>query len=871
MQLVGGTSKVVGEGGSHLHKLALPKQTQVDGIHKHLFFVNDRLLMSDLSGEHYHPIDLQNGTVGAEVGSHKHKVSVNTTDGVVDFTTEDGSAHTHELQTDSTTLSGLHIHTVKLGDQTYPSLLPHELLDEVQSAISADSAFKGFLLKRSADPMEMDFQTVKTLNRDSFKEVLRKSVFCSIVKSLSRLAEGLQVESLVLSRERFFDIGTATRFVLDAKLAINGAEEKPEAYIFNVRAKERFDESSLQRVRLTDGVEAVVGLLAEEEDEEGDTIESDLNSLGDKNKDENMKSLKERFSALASDESKVTKVTKSEEPKEKKPLINFKTKTAVGSGVEISAIMEKLGIKRKFVTVERPEKRFIEYITNKFELVNAVYSDMSVSNENQTTKYESFEVKSEHVDVLLIKRGRWDEELVIFFDDPEKIDPIFKTEILNHEFGAYEYVHTRCGPALLPVVVDKTVKPILDEDLLKALERDTSVFFSERVETFFKSNHLPYKRGVLMYGPPRNGKTTFIKHFVTHFEKAYSILCEPSNFDGHMAKFLEQSLGKEAKKVIVFEDVDSICDSWSRRSEFLNFLDGACGVNKTLFIATTNYPGHLDSALTKRPSRFDQKYKIDLPNESMRKRFLKSFFPGLDDVDLSTFARETSGFSGAYFKELFILKGMQECSLGDAVKQVKASMEIKKSAPVSEESVKDLMFDNMDIKQMKNEAIVKAFYEEKDLDSLVVEDEPKEETKNVSLRFDICKQDEEKRLVYGPVLVPENFDLQDDIISKEEIEKANHNYMVKLNFREDPEFLKSLGLNDKSRRGFMHVEMNRKIALVENYIAPVDFKMGERSITAGTWVMAVKVFDDEIWNLVKAKRITGFSIGGRSQSIPVEG
>jgi hypothetical protein len=62
----------------------------------------------------------------------------------------------------------------------------------------------------------------------------------------------------------------------------------------------------------------------------------------------------------------------------------------------------------------------------------------------------------------------------------------------------------------------------------------------------------------------------------------------------------------------------------------------------------------------------------------------------------------------------------------------------------------------------------------------------------------------------------------------------------------------------------MHVEFNRKIALVESFLAPVDFEMNGRKIIKGTWLITVKVFDDEVWNLVKAKMINGFSIAGRS-------
>jgi len=457
---------VIGEGGVHLHRLAAPTETVKDGAHKHLFFIGDRLLMTDLSGDHLHMIS-HNSVAYEEM--HNHTVTIQTGEGPVQLKCEGNSGHTHELQTETTTLSGLHVHFLVIpmedGMAHFVSVLPADLIAAIQENVKAVPALKNFKIAEDNEhPLEMDFQLVKRLNKSDFKDVMIKSAFQAVVKGFSRLKDGLQVESLVLSRERFFDLGVATRFVLDAGLAINGAEERPESYFFNVRAKERFDEPTLQRIRLTDGVEAVVGLLLEDEisNQEG-TIEADINELTDRNKEEEglaeMKDLHERFNVVMS----------------------------------------------------------------------------------------------------------------MFGDDD------------------------------IPVVATE------------------------------------------------EGETSTVKS------------------------------------------------------------------------------------------------------------------------------------------------------------------------------------------------------------------------------FEILKRDEERRLVFGPVLIPENFDLQEDIIGEDEIENASHNYMIKHSFQNDPEFLESIGLNTRSERGYMHTEFNRKLAVVESYIAPVNFEMNGRPIKKGTWVAVVKVFDDEVWNLVKAGRITGFSIGGRSRSIPVEG
>jgi hypothetical protein len=50
----------------------------------------------------------------------------------------------------------------------------------------------------------------------------------------------------------------------------------------------------------------------------------------------------------------------------------------------------------------------------------------------------------------------------------------------------------------------------------------------------------------------------------------------------------------------------------------------------------------------------------------------------------------------------------------------------------------------------------------------------------------------------------------------------------------------------------------------------MDFVLGGQNITKGTWVMAVKINDEKMWNSIKEKKFNGFSIGGFSKRIPVE-
>ncbi len=111
----------------------------------------------------------------------------------------------------------------------------------------------------------------------------------------------------------------------------------------------------------------------------------------------------------------------------------------------------------------------------------------------------------------------------------------------------------------------------------------------------------------------------------------------------------------------------------------------------------------------------------------------------------------------------------------------------------------------------------------------------------------------EKRLVYGIVLEPETVDSQGDIYSADEIEAAAHGFM-----------------SDYQNVGHMHRALvNDGAEVVESFVAPVDLAMGDQTVKRGTWILAVRVTSDTLWEQVKSGELTGLSIGGYAERVPV--
>ncbi|CAO2044693.1 unnamed protein product [Urochloa humidicola] len=83
-------------------------------------------------------------------------------------------------------------------------------------------------------------------------------------------------------------------------------------------------------------------------------------------------------------------------------------------------------------------------------------------------------------------------------------------------------------------------------------------------------------------------------------------------------------------------------------------MDGMNAKKTVFIIGATNRPDIIDPALL-RPGRLDQLIYIPLPDEASRHQIFKACLkksPVAGDVDLSTLARFTAGFSGADITEI---------------------------------------------------------------------------------------------------------------------------------------------------------------------------------------------------------------------------
>ena len=110
------------------------------------------------------------------------------------------------------------------------------------------------------------------------------------------------------------------------------------------------------------------------------------------------------------------------------------------------------------------------------------------------------------------------------------------------------------------------------------------------------------------------------------------------------------------------------------------------------------------------------------------------------------------------------------------------------------------------------------------------------------------KFDEEERKVLGVVLEPDTFDLHKDIYSIEEVLKAQTNFN---------KHCMQPNLN--------HDENTDEIDITKSFIIEVDAMIGDQPVKEGSWLMEMHIPDDQMWEDVKKRDFTGFSIGGSAK------
>jgi hypothetical protein len=152
---------------------------------------------------------------------------------------------------------------------------------------------------------------------------------------------------------------------------------------------------------------------------------------------------------------------------------------------------------------------------------------------------------------------------------------------------------------------------------------------SIRNREMLKAEGLSIRRGLLLSGPPGDGKSTAIECFVNDIAGEATIIIVEAVERIRAVYHLAQML---APAVVILEDLDLMTKSRENpyafavkddvTGELLQVLSGGSAYADIVTIATTNHPEAIDEALAKRAGRFDAHVRMGYPNDADKQSIL---------------------------------------------------------------------------------------------------------------------------------------------------------------------------------------------------------------------------------------------------------
>lgn len=206
----------------------------------------------------------------------------------------------------------------------------------------------------------------------------------------------------------------------------------------------------------------------------------------------------------------------------------------------------------------------------------------------------------------------------------------------------------------------------------ESIIRDIKTFWQRK--DYYKKYNYTYKRGLLLTGSAGCGKSSLVNLISFELINNYNGIVfqlftsnDFENFINFVPKYFS-NIQVDTPIICIIEDIETLCMNNVVETELLNFLDGTSQLDNIVTIATTNYPEKLKDRLTNRPSRFDRKYEIKLPDSKTREFYFRKKLheDDLKNIDINYWVKETNGLTLAHLSE--IIKSV--CIIGNSFEEV---------------------------------------------------------------------------------------------------------------------------------------------------------------------------------------------------------
>ncbi|KAF9346720.1 hypothetical protein BGX26_001761 [Mortierella sp. AD094] len=206
-----------------------------------------------------------------------------------------------------------------------------------------------------------------------------------------------------------------------------------------------------------------------------------------------------------------------------------------------------------------------------------------------------------------------------FIDRDKSRTVIFQAD----QYGAWRRTKSRPKRPLDTIVMDLRLKNHIVEDAKE--------FFAS--ESWYAERGLPFRRGLLLYGSPGTGKTSFIHALAGELGlNIYVVNLSSKNLtDDTLSELVSDT---PSRCLLLIEDVDAAFVQRESKdaatgitfSGLLNSVDGVSAQEGRMLCMTTNHLERLDEALI-RPGRVDVRARFGKATQSQAKELFIKFFP----------------------------------------------------------------------------------------------------------------------------------------------------------------------------------------------------------------------------------------------------
>jgi AAA+ superfamily predicted ATPase len=232
-----------------------------------------------------------------------------------------------------------------------------------------------------------------------------------------------------------------------------------------------------------------------------------------------------------------------------------------------------------------------------------------------------------------------------------KIPSGFYEIIYKHSMGCNVMVKKSVNADELYKLPSKEITDIID---------DIRKFWDNREK--YRDYNFVHKRGILLYGEPGCGKSGIIQLCTKHLiDEMNGIVINIPDSDAihRYNEFIDtiRKVEPDRPLIVIMEDIDSIAgENRHETSLLLNLLDGVKQIDNIVYIATTNYPEKLEERITNRPSRFDRRYEVQMPDDTVRRAYIEAKLTkeDLERIDIDEWLEHTKSMSLAHMRELVI-------------------------------------------------------------------------------------------------------------------------------------------------------------------------------------------------------------------------